>query len=302
MVQILCKGSDDSNQKRMKYSDGLSGKAKDDGINRCLLIGVTPGNEESQDLLNAYVGDYEFEENDFWVGDFKVDNEAAGLQNHSARHPCHSCHWINGSPIDDCVPRTFENIRQNHEAWKGAGSKPDELKDHFNCKSVPINAFPKEGKVSKKMAPQKVHMRIGLVNKLFMSLVGVFPGAVEWPKRLHITKAAYFGGHFEGRQSLKLLENINVLREVIREDDFHPPRTTRSSRLNIPTEHPAVAFADAFQDLAKVERACFGTELLEGWEDDIKSFNKSYARTGDKYLSLSASQFDCLSIHVTFGC
>ena len=84
---MICDEPDsDDGGKRMKYSDGLSAKSKDDGIHKCLLIAVTPGSAEDRGVLKLYVEICGILPGEFFLcSDMKILNEGLGLMNHAAR-------------------------------------------------------------------------------------------------------------------------------------------------------------------------------------------------------------------------
>ena len=52
-ISVLCKGVEPA--KRRQLEDGVKGAKNDDGINRCLLILITPGNKENHELVTHYL-------------------------------------------------------------------------------------------------------------------------------------------------------------------------------------------------------------------------------------------------------
>ena len=198
-ISILCREGDAPMPKRMKYSDGLVSKHKDDGIYRCLLAAITPGSTENYDVLNQYLSAMNLQPREwYFCTDMKVINIALGLMPHSSRHPCFGCNWINGSEEHNCELRTFEGIVLNYLAWIQSGGDPKDLKSFFNCRSKPLGIFPSSGTVALCVPPPTLHLEIGLINLLWSDLLEAYPAAAEWAARLHIAQAAYFGGHFEG--------------------------------------------------------------------------------------------------------
>ena len=132
-----------------------------------------------------------------------------------------------GDDDDDAVLRTFEGIRADQEQWVSSAAKQASLKNHFNCRNHPLDIFSSTGIVLYFVPPSALHIILGLTNLMYKEMVVVFPGGKAWPARLHITQSDYFSGTWEGRQSRKLLANVSVLEEIIREDDM--PRRTRNS-------------------------------------------------------------------------
>ena len=57
-ISIICRDEDDTTPpKRKKYSDGITSRDKDDGINRRLLVAISPGTTENHDVLTNYLSE-----------------------------------------------------------------------------------------------------------------------------------------------------------------------------------------------------------------------------------------------------
>ena len=199
---------------------------------------------------------------------------------HGARHPAHCCKWIKGSQQQEWPLRTFEGNREENQKWIAAGANPAKLKDHFNCRSPPMEFFPKEGAIDDAIAPSSLHIVIGLTNHMYNEMIEAFPGGKAWAERLHLTQSEYFAGTWEGRPCKKLLANVNVLQEVI-EEDQGPRRARRSATAEDLVEaHVAQPYANAFAAFNLVLDRCFGADLKDGWEDSLIDFEDKYLRTG----------------------
>ena len=192
-----------------------------------------------------------------------------------------SCHWRSGDPVEECELRTFEGIARYNDAWRSSGGNPKDLKNFYNCREKPLNIFPATGVVVYLVPPSPLHLKLGIVNLLWKELHEVYPGVVEWASRLHVSEAAYFGGHFEGRQCSKLLSNTQVLRDIVANDN--QLRATRSSHQRA-AAHPAHNFIEAFEALNDVMASCFGPRLEDGFEQKIRLFDAAFRKTG--WLSL----------------
>ena len=65
------------------------------------------------------------------------------------------------------------------------------------------------------VVPSPLHCLIGLVNKIYKSLLDVFPQAVAWPAKLHLVPQVQHGGNdFNGNASHQMLKNIAVLESL----------------------------------------------------------------------------------------
>ena len=151
--------------------------------------------------------------------DYKVDNSGVGIMAHAARFGCNICKYEKGSGEHECVLRTFEGIAEDNQRWIDAGSVPSTLKEFFNCRSKPLPFFPPVGYVRDYVPPSSLHLTLGIVNHGWNNMKQKYPGCTEWRDSLNIRHSDYHGASFEGRECIKLLENVNVLERIVRNDD-----------------------------------------------------------------------------------
>lgn len=77
-----------------------------------------------------------------------------------------------------------------------------------------------------------------------------------------------------GNECQKLLDNIEILRELI---EKYAPAVTRNRK----RKHDQLGlFLDAFRAFKKVVDGCFGKSLLSGWEQSIREFEDAYVSLG----------------------
>ena len=140
--------------------------------------------------------------------------------------------------------------------------------------------LPLSGAIAYVIPHGKVHLTIGLTNDLYNNLVEVFPEGKAWAERLHLQRADYFGGTWEGRQCNTLLANVQVLQDVVTECN-QPRRALRSdSDSNQEQGHVAQPFVKVFQSLRVVRTKCFGVDLKDGWEESITDFEEKFSQAG----------------------
>lgn len=184
---------------RRKYEDGLSAtpKFKSGGVKKVMVLGVFPEAKEEPTLLEKFLQEINLPPGSFqFCADLKLINLALGLMSHSSKFPCPFCRWPrNTLAVGEF--RTFEGIRSHFLAWEKAGGNPDKAKDFFNCVRKPLSVFPLEGLVLHFVPPPQLHIKMGVTNKLFTHLEGVFPQANEWALLTHVVKEDYHK-QFEG--------------------------------------------------------------------------------------------------------
>ena len=220
----------------------------------------------------------------------RVINIVLGLMCHGSRHSCHCCFWRKGSLDHDAPLRTFESIREWNLKWIAAGEKAASLKDFYNCRSTPMAFLPLSGVIAFVIPHGKVHLAIGITNDIYNDLVDVFPEAKAWPERLHLQRADYFGGTWEGRQCSTLLANVDVLQEIVDAND--EPRRVLGSDSNPEPSHVAQPFVEDFRSFKDVTKKCFGYELVDGWEESISTFEEKYCEAGWYDYGLITSKVD----------
>ena len=154
----------------------------------------------------------------FWIGDMMMVNASVGLMNHASRFPCHACEWETGAEDDIAPLRTFEGIVANRAAWQESGGDPSRLKHFKNCRDVPLSIFPPRGLVCSFVPPSSLHLVLGITNMLYQHAKNLFHAIAEWAAKLSIGKKEWQGQHFEGQQCHKLLDNVDILREIVYND------------------------------------------------------------------------------------
>ena len=227
-ISIVCKSGEPA-KKRRKLKEGLNGTKNDDGINRCLLVLITPGNKESHELATHYLRGMGFVPGEWLVCcDLKVINIFVGMMAHSCRFPCFICVWRQGSEDDEAPLRTFEGMQAARDAWVEAGSDPLALKFFQCCRDVAVEIFPRQGFTKHYIALSSVHILLGIVNGLSSGAEIAFPGFSDFLAKLHIRKSAYHGQAFEGRECHKIL-NVGLLREMVSEANHRVTRQSASA-------------------------------------------------------------------------
>ena len=203
---------------------GAYGVRKDGGINRCFLVAITPEKKESHALMDAMIRGMGFVPGE-WImaDDMKMNLISAGLMTAASRYPCYVCEWKRGDEDDSAPLRTLEGIEANRLAWVEDGADPNRLKFFKNCRHTPIPIFPSHGLVESFIAPPSLHLILGIVDLLYKAAESKFPSISEWPLKLKIGKVEWQGGHFQGPACRKLLNNVEIFREMVAND---PGRST----------------------------------------------------------------------------
>lgn len=129
-------------------------------------------------------------------GDLKIINIILGLGTHASKHPSPYCDWEKNTE-KPCNLRTVEGIREKFRKWQEAGSDRKNAMDFENCIREPLCILPESGLVIVLIPLPQLHIKMGVVNKLYSELESIFPNTREWAKELHVVKEDYFK-KFEG--------------------------------------------------------------------------------------------------------
>lgn len=104
--------------------------------------------------------------------------------------------------------------------------------------------------------PPALHIKLGIVNKLYAELLSLFPHLDEWPEALYIHREQYHGETFEGNECNRLLKNLDMLERML------PGHL-------MPFHACFVALRDAMD-------ACFGYSLDPSYESKLTKFKETY--------------------------
>ena len=117
--------------------------------------------------------------------------------------------------------------------------------------------------------PPPLHTSSGIFNDIFDAMDQILVAyqstmkATDWSDMLSLTRDGHYGGKavFKGRQSRKLLENLDKLETLLHENN------SRSY---------CEPILDCFKSLYAVLRSCIGMVLYPRYPDDILAFAHSF--------------------------
>lgn len=253
--------------KRRRFADELSDmkQFKADGVKQLLILAVTPNCDEDYSVLRDLLHFLNLKPDTFqFCVDLKVANKCIGIMSHSARHPCPFCHWVKGSVFGSPILRTFERITSLHNAWVAAGSNSEDLKHFFNCVQLPLRIFG-SGPVIFAIPLPPLHIKLGIVNKLYTEARKVWVSIDDWPASLHIVKSDYHGEQFEGNECSRLLRSTPQLTNMILRSRLSGSRRCR-----------LFGFVAAFDAWANLMYHVYGFSLQPGWESAVEDFVLAY--------------------------
>ena len=99
-------------------------------------------------------------------------------------HPCPYCEGTKNIFEPDAPARTLETISENHQKWQQESGKKSTLKQYYNCSNEPLLAGTHDTNtpVLTLLPPAALHIKLGIVNKLYAELLKLFPDLDDWPK------------------------------------------------------------------------------------------------------------------------
>ena len=253
---------------RQKRSDELfKGKFKDSGVKMLILAAAVPSCPENhhnqKEMLDA-LGIEGLE----WgtTVDLKMALCLTGKSSGQLTYGCPYCDMA--KPYDDKEYNllTLANLVELHAGYVSAGSKKKEQAKFQNCVNANLLAGDPDTRVLTILFPPELHLLIGIVDKHLKGLEEVF--GLCWVdaflKQVNIVRKSYQGAHaLEGNQSSMFLKKLPDLEQAIMKE---------SDELKV----AGLPLLGSLRSFRKVQAACFGQVLQEGFEDSITDFSKVY--------------------------
>jgi hypothetical protein len=153
-----------------------------------------------------------------------------------------------------------------YDRFIAAGGKLKEANKFSNVIHPSLIKVDAEKLVLDQFPPPELHLLIGVVNRL-MDIVIIQVG-LEWvenfTKSVHIIRRGYHGGGYDGNNSKKLLDNIDIM----------------ANQLPIHCL-PVVSALRAFKPVVS---GCFGKKLDPNFEELIENFRRAYELVQVDYM------------------
>ena len=114
----------------------------------------------------------------------------------------------------------------------------------------------------------ELHLLSGNTNRLFDALSEYLKkidsfDAEEWNMAPGFQRPKLHGGQFKGGQCSKLLENVSVLEEKLKEN-------------NLGDDEFLLSIISAFKCLKEVNKSCMGNHLDKDYEQKLKNYACAY--------------------------
>ena len=247
------------------------GEFKDSGVQKIFILAEADNLNESHvafeklfELIN--VGEIPYTN----ACDFKAGNLLAGIQCAAASYACLYCEALNdrdGHGLDTLGRmRTIENVTKNNDDWiKSKGNKSDarhkkDLHLYKSCVNKPILFGEPADLILKHIAPGELHIHLGLTAYLVDRIRRIWPQVDSWLDSIGITRNDYGKHELNGNNCETIIDNADQLWS----------ETQRYCKFEL------IPLVDVMRAFADVLHSCFGMKLLEGWESDIKHFEKKW--------------------------
>ena len=267
---------DTATYSRVTRSQGISGSDKfvDTGVNKIFILAAAPKTPETYENCKIFIDKTCINNIKFHLAaDLKLTNICLGIMSHASLHPCPYCEGTKNIFEEDAAVRTLETISENHHQWKNESGKKGTLKEYYNCSNEPLftSLHGRTTPVLDIIPPPALHIKLGVVNKLYDELHKLFPGLDNWPTGLYITREDYHGHTFEGNECNKLLDNLDNLLEIIPQN--------------------LIAYYDCFVAFREAMHACLGFTLDPLYREKVDKFKEKY-----KTLNISVTS----KVHIMF--
>ena len=261
----------EADRKRLKYSDGVSGRqAKLTSVKKLMVVAAAPGVQETWQNIKSILEQLQiFSINSCVISfDMKVQLILCGKQTAASKHPCPYCECM--APFSCVCPRnTLGSLQIHHEIYIVNGRKKANAKLFNNCVNLPLLQGPHDLPVIEMLTFPELHVMTGTVGHLINNMMKGFPEGekiiADFMKDHNITWCVHQPGTFEGNQARKLLQ-------------YSPKLLQLAEQLPEPARARAEGFIEVIAAFSEVVKACFGQELKPDYAIHIQTFESAFRR------------------------
>ena len=271
-------GSGGNEEKRRRTS------YKNTGKKRVLILGIMPDVQENYSnckLLFDVTGVNKISYS--LACDLKAQNKALGLGPHSSAYPCAYCRcrkhktkgWDHPAPMTcSCFLRTLGSLKEQVTLWR---EREGEVKDPTGLTSYSVTndaildqpGDSTDTQVLDLCPPCSLHLKLGVNEVLDHLNKEMDEGELTdfLLQVLNIEYEPYFGGKtLEGKEVSKLLRNLDLLDEVVKEKC-----------------KPFIAFLRAYAGVVKSQ---FHVDLIDSWQEETIIFGEKLAELQKAFPSV----------------
>lgn len=240
---------------------------KDSGVKRLHLAAVIPACPENYHNQKAMLEALGMEGLEWGTTvDLKMSLCLLGKSMGQLTFGCPYCDMAKPYREPDYNLLTLGRLVELHEAYVQAGERRKDQAKFQNCVFPNLLVGDPGAKVLSILFPPELHLLIGIVDKHLQGLEKVF--GLCWVdnflKNVNIVRKSYQGSHaLEGNQSSMFLKKLPQLEQAIMQE---------SDQLKV----EGLPLLQSLRQFRKVQEACFGQYLQEGYEQTIQEFSKMY--------------------------
>ncbi|XP_065648191.1 uncharacterized protein LOC136077891 [Hydra vulgaris] len=217
----------------------------DSGVKRCFILAIVEDVCEDNGNLQKLFSRLNLDNVTYHLAfDLKCANSIFGLSSHSSKY---ACLWCEGEcSLESGTPRTLGSFDYWYNLFVENGAKRLEMKDFKNVISPRLVYLDKnaEDEVNHLVPPPELHLLMGIVTLLGRLLLDHWPLFKNWLKEHYILLRGYHGIGFDGNNSNKLLEKVDILE-----------RDVLASQTNL------LPIVHCLRKFEKVKECTFGYEL-----------------------------------------
>jgi len=225
-----------------------SGKFLNSGVQRCQILAITEDVPESNFNLRTILDNLNLQDVVFSLAfDLKCANAIFGLSSHAGKRACLWCEGLATSEPGEL--RSLESLDYWYNEYSKTGHDKTKMKECMNVINPRILYKDEDPKslLQDLVPPPELHLLIGFVSLLGVSLMDLWPGFDDWLKSKNILQRGYQGRGWDGNNSNTILKHLDTLEEEVRKTVPH-----------------LIQFIECLKHFREIKSACFGNTLEPG--------------------------------------
>jgi hypothetical protein len=248
----------------------------DSGVRKCFILAIVEDVSEDNGNLQNLLIRLKLHEVSFYIAfDLKCGNSVFGLSNHAGKYSCLYCEGE--CSMEPGTSRTLGSLDYWYEKFVSEGKVRSRMKNYKNVINPRLLYLTEDPEILLEhcVPPPELHILMGVVTKLGVLLLQLWPQFESWLKKHNIMFRGYQGVGFDGNNSSKLLSLVDILE-----------RDLMSDRLKL------LPLVQCLRSFACLKDSVFGLYLGENAGDKIDQFKKSF-------LDLQSYMKDIFDVEIT---
>ena len=189
----------------------------DSGVKRCFILAIVEDVSEDNGNLQKVLDPLKLGEVDYSLAfDMKCGNSVMGISSHAGRHACLYCEGE--CTLEPGNSRTLGSLDFWYNQYASDGCPKSRMKEYKNVikpRLVYLDDDP-ELYIEHIIPPPELHILMGVVYKLSVLLLTLWPAFEKWLKSHYVMMRGYHGTGFDGNNASKLLSLIETLaRDIV---------------------------------------------------------------------------------------